>query len=288
METDRKPFYKNVLFWAITVMALVLLGLIIGIAVGLRRAVRPQPAAQVTEETTQATEEITQPTLPPLPANPYKPEDFVYEGEYLTCLATESVLGIDVSSWQGEIDWQQVKQAGVEFVMIRLGWRGSEQGLMFPDDYVQANYQGALEAGLKIGGYFFSQAISVEEALEEAAFVLDMIDTWQIEMPIVFDWEPLPPEVRTAVVDGRLLTDCTRVFCEEIQNAGFQPMVYFNPKLAQERLYIRELLEFPFWLAMYDDTMDYPYRVDMWQYSATGRVPGIEGDVDLNLYFPEG
>jgi len=288
METKKKPFYQKLLFWELTVTGLVLLGLAIGIAVGLRNAA-PSRTAEETAITTTAepTAETAPPTLPPPPKNPYSPKDFAYEGDYLTCLTGESVLGIDVSYWQGEIDWEQVKQAGVEFAMIRLGWRGSEQGLIFPDDYVQANYQGALEAGLQVGGYFFSQAISVEEAVEEANFVLDMVRDWQLEMPIVFDWEPLPPEVRTVNVDARLLTDCTRAFCEEIQKAGFQPMVYFNPALEQERLYIRELVDFPFWLAMYDHPMDYPYQVDMWQYGV-GAVPGIQGDVDLNLYFPEG
>jgi len=289
METKRKPFYQSLLFWELTVMGLVLLGLAIGIVVSLNRN-KPQIAAQTSEPKTEAktppTEETVLPTLPPPPENPYSPGDFAYEGDYLTCLAGQSILGVDVSYWQGEIDWQQVKQAGVEFAMIRLGWRGSEQGLIFPDDYVEANYQGARDAGLKVGGYFFSQAVSVEEALEEADFVLDMVQDWQLDMPIVFDWEPVEPEVRTTVVDSRILTDCTRAFCEKIRSAGFQPMIYFNPKLASERLNIRELVEFPFWLAMYDHPMDYPYRVDMWQYTASGTVPGIAGEVDMNLFFP--
>lgn len=285
METKRKPFYKNLLFWELTVTCVVLLSLAIGMIVGLRGARQSQSVAETTALPTAEPTQTTPPTLPTLPRNPYTAEDFAYEGDYLTCLVGESVLGIDVSYWQGEIDWQQVKQAGVEFAMIRLGWRGSEQGLIFADDYVQANYQGALDAGLKVGGYFFSQAISVEEALEEARFVLDMVDGWQLEMPIVFDWEPLPPEVRTANVDARLLTDCARAFCEEIRKAGFQPMIYFNLLLAKDRLHLQELAEFPFWLAMYDQPMDYAYKIDMWQYGL-GKVPGIEGDVDLNLYFP--
>jgi len=181
-----------------------------------------------------------------------------------------------------------VKQAGVEFVMLRLGWRGSEQGLIFPDDNVEKNYQGATEAGLQVGGYFFSQAITVEEACEEARFVLELVDGWQLDMPIVFDWEFLGEDARTAEMTPRLLTECTKAFCGEIREAGYQSMVYFNPMLADSYLYIEELVEYPFWLAMYDHPMDYPYQIDMWQYTASGSVPGIEGDVDLNLYFPEG
>ena len=221
-----------------------------------------------------------------LEKNPYGPEDFAYEGDYLTCLAGQSVLGIDVSYWQGQIDWQQVKAAGVEFVMLRLGWRGSEQGLMFPDDNVEVNYRGAKEAGLQVGGYFFSQAISVEEARQEAEFVLDLIGQWEMDMPIVFDWERLEDGARTQKLDGRTITDCTKAFCEAMEKAGFTPMIYFNPDLAYNYLALEELAGYRFWLAMYDHPMDFPYRVDMWQYTAAGTVPGIEGNVDLNLYFP--
>ncbi len=288
METKRKPFYRNLLFWELTVTGLVLTGLIFGIVRGLRNSPAPAHSAAATA-VQAATEETTVPnTLPPPPENPYGPSDFAYEGDYLTCLAGQSVLGIDVSYWQGDIDWQQVKQAGVEFVMLRLGWRGSEQGLIFPDDNVEKNYQGATEAGLRVGGYFFSQAITVEEACEEAQFVLELVDGWQLDMPIVFDWEFLGEDARTAEMTPRLLTECTKAFCGEIREAGYQSMVYFNPMLADSYLYIEELVEYPFWLAMYDHPMDYPYQIDMWQYTASGSVPGIEGDVDLNLYFPEG
>lgn len=286
METKRKPFYRNLLFWELTVTGLVLTGLVLGIVRGLRNT--PAPAESTAAATqTDAMETTAAETLPPPPKNPYGPSDFAYEGDYLTCLAGQSVLGIDVSYWQGDIDWQQVKQAGVEFVMLRLGWRGSEQGLIFPDDYVEKNYQGALEAGLQVGGYFFSQAITVEEACEEARFVLELVDGWQLDMPIVFDWELLDGDARTGDMTPRLLTECTKAFCGEIREAGYQSMVYFNPMLADSYLYIEELVEYPFWLAMYDHPMDYPYQIDMWQYTASGSVPGIEGDVDLNLYFPE-
>ena len=234
----------------------------------------------------QATEpSATQATEDPVPENPYGPLDFGYQGDYMACLTGDYMLGIDCSYWQGDIDWQQVKDAGIEFVMLRIGQRGSEQGIIAEDQKVRQYYDGASAAGLKIGGYFFSQAVSPEEAVEEAQFVLEVIEGWNMEMPIVFDWEFISDTARTAQVDGRTLTDCTIAFCDTIQAAGYTPMFYFNQEQARTKQYLNELLDYKFWLAMYNGTMTYQYRVDMWQYTCTGSVPGITGDVDINLYF---
>ena len=159
-------------------------------------------------------------TLPPPSENVFTPMDFGYKDGYLTCLSAESVLGIDVSTHQKEIDWAQVKAAGVEFVMIRIGYRGSEQGLLFEDEWAQRNYEGAKAAGLKVGGYFFSQSISPEEAVEEAGFAMDIISGWELDMPLVYDWEYISAESRTGNVDARLLTDCTKAFCDTVRAAG--------------------------------------------------------------------
>lgn len=234
---------------------------------------------------TPTTVTITQPTEDPIPANPYGPLDFGYDGDYMSCFAGNYMLGIDCSYWQGQINWQKVKNAGIEFVMLRIGQRGSEKGVLAEDKMVRQYYEGATAAGLKIGGYFFSQAISPEEAIEEAQFALDIIRDWDVQMPIVFDWEFLSDTARTANVDARTLTDCTIAFCNTIQDAGLTPMFYFNREQARTRLYLEELLEYKCWLAMYEDTMTYEYRVDMWQYTSTGSVPGISGNVDINLYF---
>lgn len=225
-------------------------------------------------------------TLPPPAENVFTPKDFAYEGDYLTCLTDESVLGIDVSRYQGQIDWQQVKDAGVEFVMIRLGYRGYGAGGLNEDPMAQENYRGAKEAGLRVGAYFFSQAISVEEAEEEARYAMEIARDWTLEMPLVYDWECLADDYRTTQVDARLLTDCTKAFCDTVKDAGYTPMVYFNPNQSRKQMYLAELTGYDFWLAMYSDEMDYPYKVDMWQYTNQGSVPGISGNVDINLYFP--
>ena len=224
-------------------------------------------------------------TLPPPSENVFTPMDFGYDGDYLTCLNGESVLGIDVSTHQKQIDWQQVRAAGVEFVMICLGYRGSEQGLLFEDEWAQINYEGAKAAGLKVGGYFFSQSVSVQEAREEAQYAIKIIAGWELDMPLVYDWEYISQESRTGFVDARLLTDCTKAFCEEVEAAGYDAMVYFNPEQSRKQMYLEELTDYGFWLAMYTEEMTYEYRVDMWQYTCEGAVPGIEGPVDINLYF---
>ena len=220
-----------------------------------------------------------------VPPNRYAPEDFVMEDGFLSCLTGETVLGIDVSRYQGEIDWQQVKAAGVEFVMVRLGNRGIAEGTLHEDPYAKQNLQGARAAGLKVGAYFYSQALSVAEAEEEAAFALEILDGFGLDLPLAFDWEQ---ESRTENVDARTLTDCTLAFCEAVEEAGYRPMIYFNSFQAKQLLHLRELKEIPWWLAMYDVTMEFPYRMDMWQYSCTGTVAGISGSVDLNLLFKDG
>ncbi len=284
MELEQKPFYKKLFFWQIAIPAILIVGIGIYIAIEL---VKPQPAPQTpTVETTQATDAETQaPTLPPPPPNPYGMFDFAMEGDYLTCTAGESMLGIDVSFWQGDIDWQQVKEAGVEYAMLRIGWRGSEQGVLAEDEYAQANYAGASAAGIRIGGYFFSQSVTPEEAVEEAKYALSIIEDWNVDMPIVYDWEYIDAESRTGNVDARTLTDCTKAFCQTIAEAGYTPMIYFNENQSHKQMYLEELTDYPFWLAQYSTTLDYPYRISMWQYSDTGSVPGISGNVDLNLYF---
>ena len=225
-------------------------------------------------------------TLPPPSENVFTPMDFGYKDGYLTCLSAESVLGIDVSTHQKEIDWAQVKAAGVEFVMIRIGYRGSEQGLLFEDEWAQRNYEGAKAAGLKVGGYFFSQSISPEEAVEEAGFAMDIISGWELDMPLVYDWEYISAESRTGNVDARLLTDCTKAFCDTVRAAGYKPMVYFNPTQSRKQMLLEELTDYGFWLAMYSEEMTYEYKVDMWQYTCEGTVPGTRSNADINLYFP--
>jgi len=229
------------------------------------------------------------PTEPPetLPPSPYTAEDYVYEGEYLTCTAGETVLGIDVSSHQGAIDWVQVANAGIRFAFIRLGNRGYMSGDLNVDAYALENLMGAKQAGLQVGAYFFSQAVSVKEAREEAVFALNILDGMKLDLPLAFDWEYVSAEARTANVDARLLTDITKAFCRDVELMGYESMVYFNSSQARDLLHLKELEEYPWWLAMYDITMEFPCKVDLWQYTNKGKVPGIQGNVDVNIMFAD-
>jgi GH25 family lysozyme M1 (1,4-beta-N-acetylmuramidase) len=137
--------------------------------------------------------------------------------------------------------------------------------------------------------YFFSQATSAEEAVEEARFLLDMLDGQELDMPIVFDWENVAEEeARTNNVDSKTLNACAQAFCKEIEAAGYDAMVYFYLSLAQWKLDLLALQQagYDFWLALYSDKLSFRYQVQMWQYSNAGNVPGINTKVDLNLYFP--
>lgn len=240
------------------------------------------------EPTEENTEETTEPTIPP-ESNPYTKYDFQYdENNYLYCTRQDSYPGIDVSAFQGEINWKQVKASGIRFAMIRLGYRGYGQaGNMVEDEYARYNLKEAQKAGLEIGAYFFSQATSIDEVDDEIFFFMQVLGDTKLTMPIVLDWEYISDTARTAHVDARTLTDMQKHFCETMVDFGYQPMVYFNWSLSDRKLYLNELEDYPFWLALYQDRMTYPFRVEMWQYTCTGRVPGINGDVDINVFMPD-
>ena len=242
-----------------------------------------------TEETfiTEPSETVlpTETIGPVLEANPFASADFVRDGEWMTCLQAEYLLGVDVSKYQGTIDWEKVAESGIKFAVIRVGGRGYGQtGNLFTDDMAQKNYAAAKAAGLQVGAYFFSQAISEEEAKAEAEFALAQIQDWELNLPVVFDWEYISETARTAHTDGETVTACAAAFCQRIQEAGKQVMLYVRPEATM--LNLEELAQYPRWVALYSNHMNYPYSFIMWQYTKTGKVPGINGDVDINIYLP--
>ena len=254
---------------------------------------REEQSQPTDNQTTVQTSEVTEPsetvlpsetTGPILETNPFTAGDFTLNGQWMNCITADFSLGIDVSKYQGEIDWEQVAAAGIRFAVIRVGGRGyGQSGNLFADEMAQKNYEGAKAAGLQVGAYFFSQAISTEEAIEEAEFALEQIKSWTLDLPVVFDWEYISDTARTANMDDRTLTDLNLEYCERMEKEGYQPMIYFNSNQARTLLFLHELEDYPFWLAYYSDRMTYPYRFEMWQYTCTGRVPGIQGDVDINI-----
>jgi len=233
-------------------------------------------------------EETTAPTIPP-EANPYGRLDFQYDqNNYLLCQRQDSYPGIDVSAFQGNIDWQKVADSGIQFAIVRLGYRGyGKAGKMVEDEYAKKNLEGAREAGLAVGAYFFSQALSIEEVDEEIEFMLNILGDFPLDMPLILDWEQVGVEgARSANMDARTLTDMQLHYCDIITEKGYRPMIYFNWYQSSRLMYLSELEDYPFWLALYQDRMTYPYKVEMWQYTDQGRVPGIQGNVDINVYMP--
>ena len=220
-----------------------------------------------------------------LTENPYGPGDFSSLGGYVTCTAGPTRRGIDVSEYQEKIDWAAVKAGGFDFAFIRIGYRGYTNGEIFPDDLARENLAGANAAGIDVGVYFYSQAVSPEEAAAEARWCLEFLGSEMLDLPLVYDWEWVSPEARTGGMDKATLTECAKTFCQTIENGGYQPMLYFNSHISRDLLDLQELAQYPFWLAQYKEKMDYPYQVDFWQYTEEGTVPGIKGKVDIDLMF---
>ena len=229
------------------------------------------------------------PAFTQVPLNQYDLSCFTFENGQISYTAEgrQALVGVDVSFYQKDIDWNQVKASGVDFAMIRVGYRGYRNGAIMPDSYCEQNIMGALKAGLKVGMYFFSQAITVEEAQEEASFVLNAIRGYDITFPVVFDWETITNSnsAHTKGLSSRMLTACAQAFCRRIAQEGYTPGIYFNQDLGYLGYDLDKLADYPFWLADYDRTPSFYYHFDMWQYTAKGTVPGIEGDVDMNLCF---
>lgn len=247
-----------------------------------------QPVPETILEPTISETQPENPTIPP-DRNPYDRYDFQYNRHnYLLLQNLNSSPGVDVSAHQGSINWKAVQASGIEFAMIRLGYRGYGSGKLVEDEYARQNLTGAREAGLDIGAYFFSQALNIQEADEEIEFMLNILGDQRLDMPIILDWEVPAADARTAgKMDARTLTDIQLHFCSVMAQKGYQPMVYFNWHQSENLYYLSELEDYPFWLALYQDRMTYPWKVEMWQYSDQGRVPGIDGNVDLNVYMPD-
>ena len=208
------------------------------------------------------------------------------ELQYLENGQVVSRKGIDVSKHPGEIDWQQVAADGVEYAFIRVGLRGYGTGKLVEDEYFEQNITGALGAGIKVGVYFYSQAVNETELLEEANFVLEKIAPYRVECPVVYDVEKVSGaegRMNSLTVEER--TNLTLLFCQTIENAGYKPMIYHNMEMGALMLDLSALEEYDKWFAYYNQDFYYPYQYEIWQYTDSGTVNGIEGPVDLNISF---
>lgn len=199
-----------------------------------------------------------------------------------------SRLGIDVSYHNGDIDWEAVKKTGIDFAIVRAGYRGYQEGKLKMDPQFRTNIEGAKDVGLDVGVYFFSQAITPEEAREEADYLLELIEGYEIDLPIVFDYEHNEVGIdRIANVSREEKTIITLTFCRHIEKAGYQPMIYASSKLFDAEFDLQYFADYPLWVADYHHYPQFDYEFDIWQYTNQGKINGIPTDVDMNLYLIE-
>ena len=226
-----------------------------------------------------------------IPASSFTADQFHSEGTYIDYNGTQykALRGIDVSEHQGVIDWQKVHEDGVEFAIIRAGYRGYSEGKLFEDACFKTNIEAAKAAGLKVGIYFFSQAVNTQEATEEAEYLINSIKGYDIDLPVFFDWEQVAGVGQTRVdnVDGTTITDCALAFCSTVETVGYEAGVYFYRSLGYYDYELNRLTNLVFWVGAPGESPDFYYKHTMWQYSYTGTVNGIEGGTDLNLLFEE-
>lgn len=194
--------------------------------------------------------------------------------------------GIDVSSYQGVINWPMVAADGVEFAIIRVTLRGYGTGRLVEDETFDYNFQGAAAAGIHPAAYVFSQAITEEEAIEEAQSAIDKLAPYGTGYPIIIDVERISGgEGRMDDLTPSERTDMILKFCEVVSGAGYKPYIYYNTEMSILYVDIARLENIPKWYASYSSDFFYPYDIDILQYSATGRVAGITGDVDMDICF---
>lgn len=200
-------------------------------------------------------------------------------------LSGNQVLGIDVSKWQGEIDWNKVRDAGVEYAIIRCGYRGSVTGSLVEDPYFEQNIKGALAAGVKVGVYFFTQATNEVEAVEEASMVVSLIRDYDIAYPVFIDTEGAGGNGRADGLDVDTRTLVCSAFCRTVENAGYEAGVYASRNWYNNRLDTAPLEKYVIWLAEYRSAPIYQGYYQMWQYTSKGSISGISGNVDLNISY---
>lgn len=191
-------------------------------------------------------------------------------------------FGIDVSKWQKDIDWQQVAASGVDFAIIRCGFRASQSAQLVEDPYFRINVKGALDNGIKVGVYFFTQAITEQEAIEEASMAIAMCQGYNITLPIYIDSESVP-NGRANHMDRTTRTRCLQAFCETINNSGYQGGVYASKNWYYDQLYADSLEQYNIWVAQYNTECNYKGKSDFWQYSSKETIAGIVGYVDVNV-----
>ena len=190
--------------------------------------------------------------------------------------------GIDVSKFQGSIDWNAVKSDGITFAIIRCGYRGYGSGALVEDSTYRRNIQGAINAGLRVGVYFYSQAINEAEAVEEASMVLSLVSGYSLPLGVYYDTESVGGG-RANALSAAERTACAVAFCETIRSAGYSAGVYSYASWFYNALNFANISKYNIWIAQYRDTLSFSYKHNIWQYTGSGSVKGISKPVDMNI-----
>ena len=295
MREERRRKRKRQQIITLLVCALVLAALVWGVATVVRKLTNYGnrnigSSEQDVQADSPAVEEPTvEDRFAGVARNSYDAAGFYKENGFLRYGdgTLDSEVGVDISSHQQSVDWEAVKAAGVDFAILRAGYRGYTEGAIQEDETFLTNLAAAKDAGLKVGVYFFSQALDKAEAVEEAEFVLNLLDGAELDYPIFFDWEDIEAEARTDGMDSVTLTACAVAFCKRVELNGYRAGVYFNQRFGYEEFDLRELQDYELWLAEYALSPSFPYHFDVWQYANDGMLSGVDGPVDLNLAFVE-
>lgn len=225
-----------------------------------------------------------------IPTANYKPDDFTERKGVVTYDGGDAAVGINVSQKSGDIDWAQVADSGVEYAMIRTGYREYGRGRILADENFEANIKGALDAGLPVGVYFYSKAVTDAEAEEEASFVLEKIRGYNVTYPVAFYWVydtkedgSLNEKSRTKQCNGAQVTGFINTFCKKVKAAGFNASYYCDKAMGYEKLDLSKLSGYDMWYTESRSAPSFYYAYTMWQYTKEATVPGIENAVPISL-----
>ncbi len=225
-----------------------------------------------------------------IPGSQYKPDQFLERNGIITYEGGDSFVGINVNEQMGEIDWNQVAESGVDYALIRVGYREYKTGKIVSDSNFEANIQGAIDAGLPVGAYFFSKAVTDAEAEEEANFVLEKIRGYTVTYPLAYYWTyginddgSKNQDDRTIRCNGDQITGFIGTFCQKASAAGYTASYYCDKSMGYESLDLEALRDYDMWYAEYREVPSFYYNFTIWQYTKEGKVPGIEKDVPIDL-----
>jgi GH25 family lysozyme M1 (1,4-beta-N-acetylmuramidase) len=224
-----------------------------------------------------------------MPRNDYNLENnLINENGLLTYKDSkrESVKGVDLSKYNGTVDFAKLKEAGVGFAMLRLASRGYGSGKISLDEKFVEYAQNAQVAGIQIGAFFYSQAVNENEAVEEANYIVGAISGFNVKYPVAIDIERVSgDEARTDKLTNKERTSIVKMFCDTVKGYGYKPIIYASSEMLVGGLDLKELQDYDVWLADEKIPTEYPYRFGMWQYNTKGHIDGITGDIDLDISF---